>query len=242
MFLKEIMISKPQIIKEQDNQEQNKTIKFKLNLIECDKPGFNRRIYPKEEVQKQVNQLESKLKNRQLLGELDHPTGDDERTGYIYIKEQSHLITDLKFNGNVLEGTIEVLNTPNGNLLMSVLKQDVQIGQSLRQVGELYLSTNNTYVQRNLDIITWDIVQNPSYDITYFTKEQLVENINYMLKHRYKKLFEGQRSRDGINKLVELVSFKVIDDFGLTIDDDKLLNTIVSLVKEEVERIVNIKG
>jgi hypothetical protein len=32
-----------------------------------------------------------------------------------------------------------------------------------------------------LDIITWDIVSNPSYPITYFTKQNLVENMNYLI-------------------------------------------------------------
>lgn len=239
MLLKEINFSKPEIIREQENIKQGfeqKNLKFKLNLIECDTVGYNRRIYPKDEMERQVQKLEEKIKKRQLLGELDHPTGDDERTGYIYIKEQSHLIVDLNFNGNILEGVIEILDTPNGRLLRSLIEQDVSVGQSLRQVGTLYPEYDNTYVARDIEIITWDIVSNPSYDITLFTKEQIMENIQYMLKERYRPLFEGKNYKYNKKKIVELIQFKFLNEYN--IKDEKTFKQMMEQIEENVERII----
>ncbi len=165
------------------------------------------------EMEKQVDRLQDKITSRSLLGELDHPQGD-ERSSFIYVKEQSHVITNIHFGkNNVVEGEFEILrNTPNGKILMEVIEQDVSIGTSLRQSGELRQGNGN-YIVESLDIITWDIVQNPSYQNTYFTKQNLIENLNHF-KENHINLFESSvYSKKCKQKLNELILFKLLEHY-----------------------------
>jgi len=41
-----------------------------------------------------------------------------------------------------------------------------------------------------VEIITWDIVSNPSYDITYFTRESIIESLRYVLSDKQHKLYD----------------------------------------------------
>lgn len=42
---------------------------------EVDRRNKNNRIYPADLIAKEINRLQEKIKNRELMGELDHPEG-----------------------------------------------------------------------------------------------------------------------------------------------------------------------
>ncbi len=211
MLLTEVKVQKPIVIESVEQGDTKRPQKIKLNLIECDIQGANKRVYPLKEMENQVSMLDDKINSRQLLGELDHPSGD-ERSSFIYAKEQSHIITNIKINNRgVVEGEFEILReTPNGKILVNLINQDVSIGTSLRQSGELRQGNGNHIVE-SLEIITWDIVQNPSYQTTYFTKQNLIENISYF-KEKHQDIFESSMYSKKIKqKLNELILFKLLE-------------------------------
>lgn len=213
MMLNEVKLYQTPVIIESavvDNVEKPK--RFKLNLIECDVQGSNKRIYPLLEMSGQIDRIREKIQKRQLVGELDHPHGD-ERSQLVYFKEQSHVITDIKVNkdNKIVDGVFEIIqNNPNGKILMNLLEQNISIGSSLRQSGELKQGKGN-YIVESLDIITWDIVSNPSYPITYFTKQNLVENVNYLID-KNQKVKNNLLSQKYIDKLSELILFKLFEN------------------------------
>jgi hypothetical protein len=58
---------------------------------------------------------------------LDHPVGE-ERSGLVYVKESSHVITNIFKENGIITGLFRILNSPNGRILNDVLSSGVSIG------------------------------------------------------------------------------------------------------------------
>lgn len=237
MILTEVTTSKPTIIKEQD---QNNSLKISLELLECNKKGQNRRIYPLDDFKQSVDKIQSKIKNRQLIGELDHPVGE-ERAQLVYIKESSHLISDIKFNGNLVTGVFEIFPNDNGRKVKELIECNVQLGTSLRQAGELFPSNDNTFIARNVEIITWDIVSNPSYDITYFTRESIIESIRYVLNDKQHKMYDKSQWNKYKGRLIDIVTFNLMESLKLEHSESNIKLVNEQVIKE-MDNIINNGG
>ena len=92
------------------------------------------------------------------LGELNHPPSAD-----INLERACHLITKLEKNGNVWIGKAKVLTNPCGNVVRSLINDDVKIGMSTRCLGQLNEGANGVSNVKNMRLITVDCVADPSY-------------------------------------------------------------------------------
>lgn len=100
----------------------------------------NGRIYPKEILQREVEKyLKGPIKENRALGELDHPD-----SSIINLKNVSHNILKLWWEGDDLMGEIEVLcdrpniqGTPSGNILKTLLLNNITVGISSRGMGSV---------------------------------------------------------------------------------------------------------
>jgi hypothetical protein len=121
----------------------------------------NGRIYPKPLLEREVEKYkETFIKAGNSYGELDHP-----ESPIVSLKNVSHIIKDLWWEGNNLMGRVEILNTPFGNIVKEILKAGYSIGISSRGEGsvtELNDGTGRVQVNDDFDLITWDFVSNPS--------------------------------------------------------------------------------
>jgi hypothetical protein len=118
----------------------------------------NGRIYPKEILMREAKKYEQFIKERRALGELDHPDST-----VINLKNVSHNIREIHWDGDDLVGTVEVLSTPSGNILKELLKAGILLGISSRGMGSTRnLSGNKVEVQEDFELIGWDFVSNPS--------------------------------------------------------------------------------
>ena len=91
----------------------------------CQKAGTkngNGRVYPKSVLQREVENYQNSIRERRALGELDHP--DD---SVINLKNASHLVTKMWWEGDNVMGKIEVLDTPSGRILKDLLKSGVKL-------------------------------------------------------------------------------------------------------------------
>jgi hypothetical protein len=105
--------------------------KFGFALIECDKPTVNGRIYPKEILEKMVEDHQDRIKQRRFFC---YPRwGDREKSDLVGV---SHLITSLETRGNTVVGTAEVLNTPAGREVLKELAKGV-VGVILGGIGKV---------------------------------------------------------------------------------------------------------
>lgn len=125
----------------------------------CDKPNANKRIYPYDILKKQVDlYIQGPINEKRALGELDHP-----ESAVINLKNVSHNILKLWWDGKDLYGTVEILPTPSGNILKQLFLNNITVGISSRALGNTTpLGEGLVQVEDDLEIICWDFVSQPS--------------------------------------------------------------------------------
>jgi len=126
----------------------------------CQKAGTkngNGRIYNKATLQREVESYQKAIREKRALGELDHP--DD---SVINLKNASHLVNKMWWDGDSVMGKIEVLETPSGNVLKALLNSGVKLGISSRGLGSVTESSGVTMVEDDFQLICFDIVSEPS--------------------------------------------------------------------------------
>lgn len=124
-----------------------------------DKPNANRRIYPYQTLFLQVqNYIAGPIAENRALGELDHP-----ESSIINLKNVSHNILKLWWDGKDLYGDIEILPTPSGNILRELFKNNITVGISSRAMGSTTpIGEGLVQVEDDLELICWDFVSTPS--------------------------------------------------------------------------------
>jgi len=133
----------------------------------CQKAGTkngNGRIYRQETLQREVENYQKAIKERRSLGELDHP--DD---SVINLKNASHLIAKMWWDGEAVMGKIEVLDTPSGRILKDLVKAGVKLGISSRGMGTVKESQGYVMVEDDFQLICFDIVSEPSTPGAFLT-------------------------------------------------------------------------
>jgi len=224
-------IERPKIIEEKKTADNKYKLIFKTILQEADVRNNNRRIYPKEVLKEIVNQLSPKAKNRALFGELDHPwvesTNEDlikKRASQIRLSEACVLYRDIKFDGKYVIAECETLTTAKGLDLFALLKDNANIGFSLRAFGPVKpdTTTNSLIVNLPIKAITYDVVSNPSHQNARIL-EFLSEDINLFIpfnkeyKEKVSLLFENENV-DLKQKTLQEIIFTSIP-FGAIIKD-----------------------
>lgn len=127
-------------------------------LQRCDTINQNGRIYPREILEPQIEHYKSLVEERRAVGELDHA---DEPV--VNLKNASHLITKIWIEPDgVVMGEVEVLKTPMGDILRSLIESNVKVGISSRALGSLTEGYDGNIVQDDLHLICWDMVSEPS--------------------------------------------------------------------------------
>ena len=134
--------------------------KYNIEGIFAQAEGKNRngRIYEKHVMEGAVGKYtDEQVSKGRAVGELNHPEGPT-----INLDKVSHLITDLKFEGNDVMGKATVLDTPMGNIVKGLLEGGVQLGVSTRGMGSLERRNDAMYVKDDFILNAVDIVQDPS--------------------------------------------------------------------------------
>ena len=128
-------------------------------------PNQNERVYPKEILMREAKKYEVLIKERRALGELDHP-----ESSVINLKNVSHNIREIHWDGNDLMGTVEILPTPSGNILKELLKAGILLGISSRGMGSVSQRRGGgVEVGEDFELIGWDFVSNPSTHGAFMT-------------------------------------------------------------------------
>lgn len=97
----------------------------------------------------------------------------------INLKNVSHNITEIHWEGDNLVGTLEILTTPSGNIAKELLKSGITLGISSRGMGSTKDKGNGvSEVQSDFEILGWDLVSNPSTHGAY------VRPVNEGVQHR----------------------------------------------------------
>jgi hypothetical protein len=146
----------PAVIKEQSAQGDGKVI-LRGILQRADTINQNGRIYPLPILGREIINYQKFIRENRALGECDHPD-----TAVVELKNVSHIVRDARMEGDVCVGTVELLNTPSGKILQSLIESGVTLGISSRGVGSTRKQGDALIVQEDFQLICFDIVSEPS--------------------------------------------------------------------------------
>jgi len=126
----------------------------------------NGREYPPEILEREVQNYKKLVKERRALGELDHP-----EDSVINLKNASHMVTDIWMDHHTVMGKVQVLNTPSGQVLQSLVQSGVKLGISSRGMGSVTESKGRTIVEDDFQLICFDFVSEPSTPNAFMMQE-----------------------------------------------------------------------
>ena len=92
----------------------------------------NGRYYSKDLWEREIKKYMECVNANRALGELDHPD-----SSIINLKNVSHNIKKIWWDGDHVMGAIEILPTPSGNILAALFANNIPVGVSSRGMGSL---------------------------------------------------------------------------------------------------------
>jgi hypothetical protein len=152
------LVEKVELITERDKSGK-KSLFIEGVFLQANIKNRNGRIYPIDVMEKEVSRYNEEVvsKNR-AFGELGHPSGPT-----INLDRVSHIITELRKDGNNFIGKARIADTPMGQIARGIMESGGQLGVSSRAMGSLKEQNGIMVVQNDLKISTAaDIVADPS--------------------------------------------------------------------------------
>ena len=134
----------------------------------------NGRIYPREVLDREIKNYEKIVRDNRACGELDHP-----EDSVVNLKNVSHIMTSIWWQGDDVMGKCKVLNTPSGQILRSLVDSGVTLGISSRGMGSVHEDRQgNTIVEDDFNLICFDFVSDPSTIGAFMKLSEGKANIN----------------------------------------------------------------
>lgn len=132
----------------------------------------NKRMYPREILQREFKNYLKAVAESRAMGELDHPD-----TSTVSLEKVSHIVREMAFDGNEWTGVIEVLPTPCGKILENLVDSGVTLGISSRGVGSTSKNESGLdIVQDDFTLVCFDMVAEPSTHGAFMLPESLDRN------------------------------------------------------------------
>lgn len=144
----------------ESTEDGKKALYIQGPFLVAEQGNKNRRMYKLDTLAREVDRyVKEFVEPKRALGELGHPD-----TPSINLERASHLITELKQDGNIFIGKAKILDTPYGNIARNFIENGVSLGVSSRGMGSLVPGENGlSVVQDDFRLATAaDIVADPS--------------------------------------------------------------------------------
>jgi len=139
----------------------------------------NGRYYSRDLWEREIDNFQNKIRSKstETVGELDHPDSQ-----VINLKNASHAIREIWWDGDKIMGKIEVFadagdkGTTSGRIAGSLIRNGLIIGVSSRGMGSLKQVGEIMEVQDDFELLTWDLVSNPSNPDSWMKNGMLNES------------------------------------------------------------------
>ena len=138
----------------------------------------NGRVYPIDILEREVRNYQKFIAENRALGELDHPD-----SSVVELKNASHIVREAYMQGDICYGSVEILDTPSGKILKSLVDSGVTLGISSRGVGSTRKEGDYQVVQDDFQLICWDFVTEPSTPGAFMMKEGKEINESDLNRH-----------------------------------------------------------
>jgi hypothetical protein len=207
----------------------------------------NSRLYSRKLIQKKIvesDYTKEMLKNKTLYGEVGHPNGRFN----ISILDASHCITELKMGKDgVLYGKADILDTPSGRVIDTLIEYGSRIGVSCRAAGTTTKEGDKIRVNEDDYVyFTHDFVPDPGFASSRITSvsegsvdREKLASLVADLEEKINK--ENPEDLSNVKTLIESLNNKIFDGLLETIDrrmkvDDKLAREN-ALLQEKVNEL-----
>lgn len=156
-----------------ENTKQGKTYWIEGRWATANEPNRNGRIYPGEIMESALKKYtEEYILPKRAMGELNHPQGPT-----INLDRVSHVIENLKMEGNYVNGRAKVLDTPMGLIAKNLIDEGIKLGVSTRGLGSLEEKNGIKLVKSDFFISAIDVVSDPSGNGCYV--KGIYEGVDY---------------------------------------------------------------
>ena len=151
-------------------------------LATCEVKNGNGRYYSRELWEREMDKYMENVNANRALGELDHPD-----SSIINLKNVSHNIKKIWWDGDNVMGAIELLPTPSGNILRALFENKIPVGVSSRGMGSLKQMGDLMEVQDDFELLCWDFVSTPSNPGSYMKEKGMMNESKNNQHNKYIK-------------------------------------------------------
>jgi hypothetical protein len=151
-------------------------------LATCEVKNGNGRYYSRELWEREMDKYMENVRANRALGELDHPD-----SSIINLKNVSHNIKKIWWDGDHVMGAIELLPTPSGNILRALFENKIPVGVSSRGMGSLKQMGDLMEVQDDFELLCWDFVSTPSNPGSYMKEKGMMNESKNIQHNKYVK-------------------------------------------------------
>lgn len=160
----------PSLIKESKEMYDGKIILSGI-IQRANTLNQNGRVYPRPILEREIMNYQKLIRENRALGECDHPD-----SSVVELKNVSHIVREAYMQGDDVYGKIEILDTPSGKIIQSLIESGVTLGISSRGVGSTVSQGGNQVVQDDFQLICFDMVSEPSTPGAFMLKENKTIN------------------------------------------------------------------
>ena len=151
-------------------------------LATCEVKNGNGRYYSRDLWEREIKKYMECVNANRALGELDHPD-----SSIINLKNVSHNIKKIWWDGDHVMGAIELLPTPSGNILRALFANNIPVGVSSRGMGSLKQMGDLMEVQDDFELLCWDFVSTPSNPGSYMKEKGMMNESKNNQYNKYTK-------------------------------------------------------
>jgi len=174
-------------ILEEKNPKEPAKLYIQGPYMVCNEVNKNQRIYEKDDMRREVERYVSEMvSTKRAMGELNHPASAE-----VNLERACHIVTNLKFEGNHVLGKSQVLSTPMGQIVRSLINDGVKVGMSSRALGKLNEDAGGVNRVTDMRLIAVDCVADPSCPKAFVNgileSKQYVVNTNGELEEVFDK-------------------------------------------------------
>lgn len=211
-LIREINEQVQYITEETVDESGKKSLYITGPFLQTEVKNRNGRVYKRDTMLNEVKRYtENYINKNRAFGELGHPD-----TPTINLDRVSHMIVDLRQEGNDFIGKAKILDTPMGNIARQIIEGGGQLGVSSRGMGSLKSENGVNVVQDDFYLATAaDIVADPSAPDAFV--RSIMENQEWMLVNGVWTPMDMEIAQKQIRKAsrreIEAVSLQIFENF-----------------------------
>lgn len=169
----------------------------------------NGRMYPVSILQKEAERyMKESVQQNRAYGELGHPQGPS-----INLDRVSHMIKELRQDGNNFYGRAKIMDTPMGNIVKNLMDEGASLGVSTRGMGSIKENKQGFMeVQDDFHLATAaDIVADPSAPDAFV--RGIMEGVEWVWDNG---LLKAQKLEE-MKRTIKRTSSKNLDEVKLSV-------------------------